>query len=151
MSDYISENKSSERSFVFNKNFLNDMNDSMDIKKNEKKISKSVIVVSEEGKISHKNEESSNKHISYIQIDINAKPNKIIYNEEKSLKNSSNDNNSSSNSSQTRKRYRLPLFDRFSNSNDSNSSYTNNKKIINDKCLICEEKLTNNEFKYNLL
>ena len=150
MSDYISENKFSERSFIFNKNFVNDINESMDINKREKKISKRVIIVSEEEKISHKNEESSNKNISYIQINIKANPNKNIYNEEKSLKNSNNDNNSSS-SSQSRKRNRLPLFDRFNNSNDSNSSYTNNKKIISEKCLICEEKLTNNELKYNLL
>ena len=143
MLDYISEHKSSERSFVnkINVNIINVMEDNIEINKRKKNISKSVALISDDEKISHSSEESSNKNSSSIQIKVNSKNNS---NEEKSIRDS---NNNSSSSSKTRKRNRLPLFDSFINSNN----YNENKKLMNVNCLICEERLTNNELKNNIL
>ena len=145
MSDNISEKKSSERSFVFNKNILNDIKDMIEIEKSKNKISKSFINLSEEEKISHNSEESSNKNSSSIQIKVNSKNNN---NKDMSIISSNNNSRISSQSSQKKKRIRLPIFDYFKN---SNPDFNENKKIQNVNCLICEEKLSNNELKKNIL
>ena len=149
MSESENSYKSSERSFVTNKKNIDEIIDNKNMvcfKDNKKILSKSVIVKSKD-----------DKNSKYIAIEINNKSNNINNNNENDLI-SSKGNNSNSSYSKKNKRYHLPLLEVLSLKN-SRKSYLNNSekyeeesiKQIYEKCLICEEKLTNDELKNNIV
>ena len=153
MSEFENENeiKSSERRFDKNNNLLNEKKINVEINNLKKKImSKSLIVLSKQD-ISNQNKKNTNSSEEKSSFSIPVKIN-LSYNGIKNIQNNSYLSSSKRISFGSKKsnRIRLPFL------NDS-YSYNNNfeeseeRKEMNKNCLICEEKLTNEELNNNFI
>ena len=153
MSELENENeiKSSERRFAVDNNLFNEKKNDVEINNLKKKImTKSLIILSKQD-ISNKNKKNPNSSEGKSSFSIPVKIN-LSYNGIKNIQNNSYSSCSKriSFGSKKRNRIRLPFLN-ASYSFNNNFEESEESKEMSKNCLICEEKLTNEELNNNFI